>query len=172
MENIFCQTSKVSETMKAKNLLVIVDMQPKFPYKEALVGVLKEIEIAKREKKEILVLEYAPLKYGRTAYAIKKALKDYPHLHRRTKYYDDGSLQVDIYADTYEFVGVYFQHCVWDTAIGVAQNHPLSNVKIIRRATNRSNSSWDTCKRMFYKWRPKNLEIVPIKRKKQLNAVA
>lgn len=130
-----------------KYILVVIDMQPKFPASlddATIAGVIKEIGKARRSGNPIIVLEYADRGYGlvqeRTHPLIQLALAGYDKVSTATKNADDGSWEVLSVQEekgwetrNYRLCGVNTRYCVRETALGLGADF---EVVVVESAVN------------------------------------
>lgn len=119
-------------------MLIVIDMQRKFPAAEHVLGeVIKHIQRARRRSEWILVLEYEGI--GHTMRRITDELKGYDKVIRKLKWRDDGSpfvldaLMLGWRSDwglshltrriprTFKVCGVNTGACVYATVLGLNQ---------------------------------------------------
>jgi len=110
--------------------LVVVDLQDSFcdniSFNRIKNNVLREIQIAKRNNNNILVLRYVGC--GPISSFVRKAIVNYRYKKTITKCTDDGSLYVNrfieknnIKTNKIRVVGVNISACVWDTVVGLRE---------------------------------------------------
>jgi hypothetical protein len=127
------------------NILVIVDMQAKFPaslHPYTQDQIIKEIQNAKNNNDFIIVLEYAC--YGPTLSRIMNAIGFYNKLYVLQKDDDDGSPEISsrFFGGSsdenicFRITGVNLNACVADTAIGLANMYKNAKVQIVSEACN------------------------------------
>ena len=118
--------------------LVVVDMQEEFfTYKSCLESVIDIIELAKKRKEHIALLEYDNC--GPTTPFILLRLAGYPFFQRVTKYQDGGSLELiaafqkwneEIDKDDIAIAGINTCFCIIETAQGLKHQLPDSKIRI------------------------------------------
>ncbi len=128
--------------------LCVIDMQPFFvaAREDWLVkNVLREIESAKSEQSDIIVLEYEGC--GPTFKCIKDALRNYPNAIVCTKFEPDGikpilsQLDLGIDLSHIRLVGVETDSCIAQTCNSLATTLPNSRITVVADACNTMFSS-------------------------------
>jgi len=166
--------------MGAKELLVVVDMQPFFGSVFApglLEAVQREIKKAMRRQWPILIIEYGGC--GPTHESLKELYFTYEHSRIDQKAHDDGSHVVerailntvcDSPLVAVRVCGIHAMCCVYWTAIGTAQRFPHLPVKVL---VNACDPAHDTVWAYYNRIDIPNLTTIPTSvRKKFLNSLA
>lgn len=122
--------------------LVVVDMQPDFEAAfnpDVVIGVAKQIMLAKHKKWPVILLEYAGC--SRTHQGFSDLLSGYPRRARISKSDDDGSYEVVRALERREFpfknlrvCGVNTDACVWSTVDGLLKRLPKSYLEVVKDA--------------------------------------
>ncbi len=140
---------------RSNTTLCIVDMQPCFKATEqAIPGVLKEIERAKKNNDTVIVLEYTHRLYKKrqTIKPVLDALKDYRYkVAYVNKIEDDGSTEFLIVAKKLRFktekvrvVGVNREACVFATVDGLSYSPRIKSIEVVLDATWGASPDWGT----------------------------
>ena len=141
--------------MRAKELLIVVDMQPKFEVScdvEVLEAVASQIRAAKRRGWPICFLEFDG-NFGSTHKVLRELASDYSKHDYVYKSEADGSLQIadwlkgnpQFWAGIFRVCGVNLHCCVKHTANGLAHKFPENIVKVLRKAcrdTEHTTGNW------------------------------
>jgi nicotinamidase-related amidase len=148
-------------------VLVIIDMQPEFCYaaKSIIPQVVKAIEKAKKEQKEILLIEYAykDSSHTRTYREILQTVSTYKNKKVVYKYSDDGSKEIMQILEKRKVIidvcGVNLGACVRSTVKGLLRNTNIQRINILKKAV---NDEWGvTSELRWFKYpKRKNLKIV------------
>lgn len=126
-----------------KRALVIVDMQREFStHKPVISNVIKLVKQAKREKRPIIVLEYADTSF--TVKPVRQSYKGYPFVYHSPKHINDGSNEVFRILDQLsrnnntawklDICGVNTTACVLSTVKGLLRNCRIMKVQVMMDA--------------------------------------
>lgn len=117
-------------------------MQPYFAAatcKRTIKSVIHEIELAKRRKAWIILIEF--LGCGKSNKGIINKLKGYRKVYRYTKDIPDGSRGIVKAAkakkfnlDTIKVCGVNTTACVSDTINGLTERQPNCKIKLVKKS--------------------------------------
>lgn len=144
--------------------LVVIDMQDDFEaanQPDCVVGVTKEILLAKQRRDNIVFVEY--IGCSPTHNGLLDLLKNYSNKARIKKSEDDGSREIikvlkrrNFRSKKLRICGVNADCCVWDTVFGLLKRLKGTQIEVVKDACGWSgyNQDWRT----YFK--DKNLRLI------------
>jgi nicotinamidase-related amidase len=133
------------------SVLAIVDMQTDFAPandQKTIDEVKKQIELAKRYKRWIFLIEYS--RHGPTLYELRKAIGNYSNVIKVRKRNNDGGIDIIDKAFTEGInlrkiyvSGVNVGFCVKSTVESLSKFLPSSDIFLVKNACNCSKSKKD-----------------------------
>jgi len=117
--------------MNSNYALIIIDVQATYqPFSTEFKDNLKQlIDQAKKDNVFIVNLTFASM--GRTHPIVLKSIRDYPHkIHRTKRTFNGAHLIPDLPVKEFKLCGLYYDHCVFETAEGLKQrfNRPVTRI--------------------------------------------